>query len=669
MVLEIYDAKTKALQTKDITCEQLGLPSENESDDLTYLIDMDLVDENHYVFQWVSVENKGEEYYQTSDRRIYTDLSGESTQIELWDTYKDLGMTVGESYDQSFVPVASCLCDGLGNTYHILKKDKEEHIIVLNNKAELLLDYKIPVNWELVDQLRNKQDEVIYLIKNEKEQKYSFLWLDLSEKKAKELVNIETKEIIIDLCGMTENVIYYETAQGKVYAWNVENGNRSLLLDCQENGIISIYKRVYIVGDEMIPQIRIYHESNAINEKVEEWIAFLTKEKNENTVQIGVLVGDDGGFQMLSEMAAYTTKRNPNCLFNCEKISNEDEKKILTNQLIAGNGPDVLYVSREYFMTLAEKGTLLDVAELLDSKELGNILPGALELGTYENKLRGLPLFVSVSGILISDAIWDKDQWNFDDMLNLMKEHKLEESAFYINSGTSFAPLASARILIMRSIHEPWLIDWENRVSHFTDERFVSFLTLLKQEIYETESTEWLDQGKRLAILDLNNWEYVNDFGSREEKEQGHYVGFPTEKGSGNYLDTEGILVFNSNSSNQEVMKELLLSILKEGQSESGSNGSYALPITKMSVESLEHDTNGKYYLKGKEVQNLENGDSSLEACERFLESCVAAPLRNQNIENIIMEEIPAFFQGDKDVNEVADNIQNRVQLYLDEGK
>lgn len=47
----------------------------------------------------------------------------------------------------------------------------------------------------------------------------------------------------------------------------------------------------------------------------------------------------------------------------------------------------------------------------------------------------------------------------------------------------------------------------------------------------------------------------------------------------------------------------------------------------------------------------------------------VAKPAKGSDItvQQIIMEEAETYFQGQKSVNEVADIIQNRVQLYISE--
>ena len=667
-IVEIYDAKTKQLQTKEITYELLGLKDELNTDSMSYLVDMDIVDENHYVFQWVTVSVNGEKYSQTSDERIYLDLNGEIRQIDLWESYKEQGVLIGEMIDYSFVPSASCLCDRFGNTYQVMRCGEETHIFVFDDHAKVKINYQVPKQWEIIDYLKTDQDELIYLCSDENEKTKRILWFDLSENKVNEVACIATEESIIQLCGMVGNEIYYENNQGMVYVWNVENGKRSLLIDYKENTILTTYGRLYVVGTDIPPQIRLYRNSNNANEVSDEWITILSKEKNENAVRIEILATEDGGYEMLNELAAFTTRRNPNYIFTCEKNSSEEQRKLLTNELISGKGPDVLYVPRDYFVTLAEKGILLDISEMLDQREFNDVLPGALELGMYADKLKGLPIFVTVSGLLISDTIWDQDHWSFDDMLRLMREHKIDQSLYYINSGTSFTPLASARIIIMRCLQEPWLIDWNNKKCNFTDERFIEFLTLLRDQITEDDEGEWLNQGRRLACLDMVNEEYVYDFGIMEEIENGHYVGFPTNGVCGNYLSTEGILVVNANSNHIEAVKDLMRNLLEEYiPNEGGRNVNSSLSIRKLYFKDIEIVDNGKSYVNGKEIKYLKSGEITFDTAEAFLESCVAAPLGDSMIENILMEELPAYFMGEKSVNQVVDNIQNRVQLYLDE--
>lgn len=52
---------------------------------------------------------------------------------------------------------------------------------------------------------------------------------------------------------------------------------------------------------------------------------------------------------------------------------------------------------------------------------------------------------------------------------------------------------------------------------------------------------------------------------------------------------------------------------------------------------------------------------------EAFLESARALPYRTEPILELIQEESREYFNGSKSIEQVADSIENRVQMYLNE--
>ena len=409
------------------------------------------------------------------------------------------------------------------------------------------------------------------------------------------------------------------------------------------------------------PQIRLYRQKNKTNEQPEEWIVSVSKDNEKKQVQIELLVTDTGK-GLITQAASTTTKKIPNDLYNFKDVTTKDQKDLLLNELIAGNGPDMLYVSRSDFIALAEKGLLLDVSTLLSKDTLNRLLPAALELGTYNDKLLGMPVCVKGSTILISSETWNQHKWNIDDMLRLMREHKLDGSLYYGNAQTCFAPMATFRMLIRNFLREPWLIDWEKGQCYFNGERFIEFLSLLKDAERDNDTEMWLANGKRIAYFDIAHKDFIYDFGYKEEIENGHYVGFPTAGDGGNYLDADGLLVVCKNTEKLDAIKDLLTGVLDD-TIQKGAD----ISVNKISLPETEISEEGKQNIGGHEIMILKSGKSSILVAKEFLESCVAAPLHENELENIIMEEVDPYFQGRKTAQEIAEIIQNRVQLYLDE--
>ena len=667
--LVIYDAESGQHETKEITYELLGITKESEQNKLRYLIDVDMVDEENFVFQWVTVSAEDGLYWQSSDVRIFTDLKGNKRQVELWDTLEKNHLVSNEAEEFSFLPEASCVTDGRGNLYGVAVSEEGAKLWVMDQNAELILEHPVSAEWHLTDILRTDQDMVLCLFDDEKNNMQRFLWMDIDGKEGIEVAAFPGEEHITKLYGMSEAVIYYEVGEkGQAFAWNIRTGKRSLFLDYKENNISGAYGIEYVFAKGKEPLIRLSRNTDLVSGETEDWLVSVAREKVDRQVSIELLVTDDEGSKMITEAASLAARKNPNALFQCKKAATKEQKDLLMAELIAGNGPDVMYLPRSDFEALAGKGLFLDLTELIEKDLQEKLLPGALDLGKIDGVLYGLPVCVQASSLLVEEGVWAGASWTFEDMMGLMREGKLDGSVYYVNSGTVLAPLASTMAILSRCLHDPALIDWEAKKCYFTNEDFIDFLAFEKKADISPDSDAWLKGGCRIADIDMNSYDFIYEFCVREEAEGGHYVGFPTEYESGNFLNTDGVLVVRSGTEKKEAATDLLNCILTPDiQGTEGNGTQTALSVLKMELSELAYEEDGKWYVDGKEVGVLEDGKTSVEAAEEFLESCVAAPVREVELENILREEVAAFYQEKKTAREVAEILQNRIQLFLDE--
>ena len=75
--------------------------------------------------------------------------------------------------------------------------------------------------------------------------------------------------------------------------------------------------------------------------------------------------------------------------------------------------------------------------------------------------------------LVVSGETWSRDTWQLEDIIGLMEEGKLTGD----------------------SLGDFFLIDWENRSSHFDDERFIRLLelTATDRSKVSSETEEWLE--------------------------------------------------------------------------------------------------------------------------------------------------------------------------------
>ena len=75
------------------------------------------------------------------------------------------------------------------------------------------------------------------------------------------------------------------------------------------------------------------------------------------------------------------------------------------------------------------------------------------------------------------------------------------------------------------------------------------------------------------------------------------------------------------------------------------------------------------YYINGVEIPIAPMTQEEVDEVVGFLQSVEEHFSNSQELINIITEEAAPYFAGQKNVNEVADIIQNRVQIYVNENR
>lgn len=158
--------------------------------------------------------------------------------------------------------------------------------------------------------------------------------------------------------------------------------------------------------------------------------------------------------------------------------------------------------------------------------------------------------------------------------------------------------------------------------------------------------------------------------------EKYHLAGYPAEKDGGSYWSCDYYLVVNKDTAHMEQIREYLIS-LYDYERQRDKESYTSLPIRSdllmqdlLRVDTYTYPSRLMYgWTARTEVAVKPDGTTWDQEYLELLNT--ARPYRNldPSIENIIMEEVEAYFSGDRDVKSVVALIQNRVQLYLDESK
>jgi len=676
-VLEIYDTSREESVTKSVSREGLGL-----GEGLTLLSGMDMLDEEHYVFRWIRYgQDEDGLYYHLADGMVYTDLAGSAQCVDFRDIYLEKGIQQEELTTQPSIQYLDWRSDGKGNIgVTVLSEDNGFCFYLLSPDGESVLEYEGAGGQSLPGLLRTPEGELILSVYDDGKRAYEYLWADPASGELRSLAGMEiSSPDILQMYGMLGDDLYYRSREGSadgIVRWNVRDGSRERIFDLQAAGIDRGYEILLALREGQTPVLCLVKSGEG---KEKEWLAVLTKQKPEDreAVRVADLVTSGETKERVSACAVLASMESPDLRYEYEEASAQENRDRILAELSQGKGPELLFVRLEDLYLLEEKGLLLDIREVLPEGLLEEILPGALEIGTVGGKLMGVPAAVRADTLAAAADTWAEDTWRLEDMIGLMEEGKLtgavRTTPFYM-MGKYMKPSDTVLTILSYSLADSFLIDWEERKCHFDDERFVRLLELTSTDLsgVPADAEVWLNGGKDILEGFFTDAVDFIGFFEQMELEGGHIVGYPAGSSCGSYLKAEGgVLAVNAGIGQKEAASRFLEILLgKELQAR-------LLPLC-MSVRRLvpenyivEGDAGKLFYMRedGQELMVFGDGGTALHRAAAFLESCTAAPRSYPQIMKIAAEELSAMYAGGKPPETVAESINSRVQLYLDEGK
>ncbi len=362
--------------------------------------------------------------------------------------------------------------------------------------------------------------------------------------------------------------------------------------------------------------------------------------------------------------------------------------------LVAGQGPDLLMAPPEQIRTLQEKGLLTELSQVLEQDTLALLFPGVLEYGQMDGGLYSVSHTATATTLMISKELWPKDTWTWEEAVTLLEQ--LEQSGQPVQSIMNDSPgnvLTGGYLLgyfFLRDLEHCSLLDAENGKAYFDSEAFCHLLEVCKRYAQSENSTgdsvmlneayvagrKRLKEGEILCYKPLQSagefrWfsDDLADFG-----EDYHLVGYPTEGQCGSFLSCNDGIAVNASSEHAKIAAEFVNYIVSRGCQENNDT-----PVRRDIFEGRISEAGDYKGADGKphvflrtsqgylEIEARPDGTSYLPEYLAFMDSCRVSKGVTDPLREIILEEAEAYFSGDKDVQAVADIIQNRVQLYLNE--
>ena len=466
------------------------------------------------------------------------------------------------------------------------------------------------------------------------------------------------------------NMLYYVDNTQHLYRWNQKTQGLTDMISLQEINFPLVPDYAFLMSGG---SGRIFLCSLSMDMLQ---VFSLSEEENHPEDEIRMAVLWPSNTSYITAMGIEYNYAHWNCPISMEEVE-EDERDAFRNrimaQITAGKGPDLMLVSAEDMVVLAEKGVLMDLTELIPVETMEQLFPCVIQDGTVDGRMVGLTTDIMIETLITADDTWSGESWNLDEFLRVLEEngewkYPIGEYITYIDS------MRCLKVLLPNLCHSDFL-DLETGVARFDNDEFIKIMEICKQYAGRSGSSAPIPSqacAARVAwVTDLTSFSKI--ISESEDKE--HLVGYPVD-GSGHFVWTHfGYLVVNADSEHKEEIRDYIKFLLDHDNQLYGDHGlgfSVRRDVISDSVVTVDGEPRLIYNIGNMptlmELKNLKpDGTTYLEEFLDFVDICVAGDKWSLGIEQILEEELESYFQGDKSAQKAAELIQNRVQLYLDE--
>ena len=371
--------------------------------------------------------------------------------------------------------------------------------------------------------------------------------------------------------------------------------------------------------------------------------------------------------------------------------SDEDWQAGLTQfnlDIVSGNVPDIMYfVNEEPVDSYINKGLFLDLSSFLSSdpelKDVEFVQNVFDAFKTGDKMYQVVPSFYVNSLAMKASYADGRDTLTLKDCRDMIEQKGITFS-------DSFGMISKETLMyygLMTSGNK--IIDWENKSCNFNSDGFIELLEFAKEfpdEITEDQWMEYDDSCYRTGNA-LFSLAYINGFRSYRRYIDGTFgedvalIGFPNEMGVNcSIISPNARFAVSAQTKYPEECWKLLRMLYLDDYQDTVE---YDFPIRKDKFDALgkksmekefwidddgEKHYEEEYYWVGDtqvEVQPLSQKD--VDAVTDFVESLNLTYSPNEDVYNIVNEEAAAYYKGQKTAQEVAEVIQSRVSIFVNE--
>lgn len=365
--------------------------------------------------------------------------------------------------------------------------------------------------------------------------------------------------------------------------------------------------------------------------------------------------------------------------------------KQLNNDIITGAMPDILITSGLPMENYAAKGLLADIGKMIEEdEELSQVefVQNVFDAYSVDGTLYYvIPNFGVRTMVAKTSLVGDKTSWTMEEAKQLVASMPDKTQLFGDTTRDNF-------FSIMMDFCASDFVDVSTGKCDFASQHFMDMMEYAKtlpvelgedyygEDYWMNYQSQYRDNRTILCQMTINDIQGLNYTVNGRIGEDVAYIGFPTENGQGSFINANQAFAISSRSANKEGAWDFLRYYLTD---EYQSELTWGLPIQmKYFRENAKKGTEKPYYLdeNGQKMEYDEtfylNNESitlptltqeQVDKAVNFILSVNKAYYSNSEVMTIINEEMESFYSGQKSAQDVAQVIQSRAQIYVDENR
>ncbi|MCM1539910.1 MAG: extracellular solute-binding protein [Blautia sp.] len=372
------------------------------------------------------------------------------------------------------------------------------------------------------------------------------------------------------------------------------------------------------------------------------------------------LVTVDGG----SSLAAMAVKFNRGNSQYHLTVKSYDSLTDLYNAILAKEPMDLIDLSGVDVQKLAAQNLLEDLAPYVDRSEMfdrSDFVDGILDVYTCGDILAGIPAEFMLQTVVGNGAL-------LDNKAGLTLEELYSIANRYPGTKAFDGVTKEEMMQYLMMFNENAFIDWDTGICRFDSEDFKALLEYVSQfpdsravfagSGQEESLSVKMSKGEVLFAIEEATpymlWDYLKMFGG-----DAACVGFPTADGRGGHLlISSDAYAIAAVSEHKESAWDFIEDSLTQEKSKLYAELWLTYPTLKKTLdERVEAAMAGDRF----------TWDDVNVALKLVPDATPFFSVDGDEIIQIINEEAPAYYSGQKGIDDVAGIIQNRVQLYVNE--